>query len=679
MMAVKQAQRRTAGKLAMFLTVFFLFKPADTPAASDLTEMSLESLMDVEVTSVAKKPQTLSDTAASVYVISREEIRRSGATTIPDALRLVPGLEIAYVDGNKATMAIRGFNSAGSSNKLLVLIDGRVIYTALLAGVFWEHQDTLIADIDRIEVIRGPGGTLWGANAVNGVINIITRNAAETQGGLAEGIVGSDPVGNHGAVRYGGEMGDEAHYRAYVKYLDRGEFRTAAGAGADDDRQVGQGGGRIDWQPTIRDSITLQADVYDGSFRQNVFSQPLSFTNPTTFNETGDMRGGNVIFRWERALERGGETALQFYYDRFERDDSIAPHSTDTLDTEFQHGFALSDRFELLWGLGYRRVEYDFDNLPTLQLSPSSDGLETFSSFLQGDYDITDRLWLTLGSKFEHNDFTGFEYQPSVRMRWHPYERHTVWGAVSRAVRTPAIFDAFSRTDVFQIEGAPPFIPPTLFSLFGNRDLKSEEVLAYEVGYRGQLQPNLSLDVSLFYNEYDNLINFEPDPVPVFEPPNLLFRFDADNQLKGESYGFEATTEWQVHERWRLVTGYSLTKLSLRTDQPSLDTSTAASIENSSPQQQFQLRSYLDLPHNLEFDVSLFWVDRLPGDPELFMQEVDEYLRLDLHLGWQPIPDLSLDLFAQNLLQDQHPEFRDGVVLRSEVPRAVFGRVRLAW
>jgi iron complex outermembrane recepter protein len=673
-----------AGIVVVLLCSFASSRVAAAADTEQLLDMTLESLMDIEVTTVAKRPQTLAETAASVYVVSSEDIRRSGATTIPDALRLVPGMEIAHIDGNKVAMAMRGFNSGASSNKLLVLIDGRVVYTALLSGVFWEHHDVLMADIDRIEVIRGPGGTMWGANAVNGVVNIITRNAADTQGGLVEGIVGTDPVGNHGAIRYGGRLGADAHYRVYGKYLDRGEFRFADGSRAGDDRQVAQGGARIDWRPSVRDHVTLQGDFHDGSFRQNAFDAPVTidfFSGNLlsgTSRDRGDLRGGNVIGRWHHDLEAGGETTLQFYYDRFERRDRLAPHTTDTWDLDFQHNFAAGDRLNMLWGLGYRRVDYNFDNQPTIELTPSSRGLNTFSGFIQGDYDLTDRLRLTLGSKFEHNDFTGFEFQPNVRMLWQPHQRHTLWGAVSRAVRVPSVFEAFARTDMFMFEEIPPFLPPTTFSFFGNRNLKAEELLAFEAGYRSQLRPDLSFDLSLFYKEYDNLINFEPDPdFELFVDDQA--RFSADNRLKGESYGFEITAEWQAHERWRLVAGYSFTKLSLRADSTSLDEFTAPGIERSSPQQQVQLRSYLDLPHNLEFDVSLFWNDQLPGSEALFLQQVDDYVRLDLRLGWRPIPALSLDLFAQNVLQDHHPEFRDGSVVRSEMPRAIFGRARLTW
>lgn len=655
-------------KLVLLLGIVPAISPVHGEETSaDLTELSLESLMDVEITSVAKKPQKVSDAAASVYVIKAEDIHRSGATNIPEALRLAPGLEIAFIDSNKAAMAIRGFNSGSSSNKLLVLIDGRTVYTTLVSGVFWEHQDIMLADIDRIEVIRGPAGTLWGANAVNGVINIITKNAAETTGGLVEGGGGTDPHTGFAALRYGGKLGENAHYRVYGKYLDRGEFNFQDGTGANDGRQARQLGGRLDWKITGKDHITLQGDVHEANFRQNAFEAPFNFFAPVEFNESGNIRGGNAIFRWTHQLEGDDETALQIYYDRFERDDSLIPHTTDTWDVDFQHQKTLSDRLQMLWGLGYRHIDYQFENTPGIQLTPDGQGLDQYSAFLQGDYDLTDKIRITLGSKFEHNDFTGFEFQPSLRLRWQPHEYHTIWAAVSRAVRTPAVFDTDSRTNLFIIPGAPGL----LFSLFGSRDLDVEELVAYELGYRELLRPNLSLDISLFYNDYDNLLTSEPDPAPVFEPPNLVFSSTLDNRMTGETYGIDAVAEWKPLDYWRLVAGYSFLKMALHRDKTSGDVFTEATLEGSSPQQQFQLRSYLDLPHNIQFDTSLFWVDELAGQ----FPAVDDYLRLDFHLGWKPVKDVSLDLFLQNVLEDQHQEFGFG----SEVPRSIFARIRLNW
>lgn len=637
--------------------------------------------MDVRVTTASKTSRSLAETAASVYIITRNEIRRSGATTIPQALRLAPGMEVAHTDANKAAVAIRGFNTAGSSNKLLVMIDGRVVYTALLSGVFWGHQHVLLSDIDRIEIIRGPGATMWGANAVNGVINIITRDAADTQSTQVQATAGTDPVGTHTSVRHGAELGDEAHYRIYGKYSHRGEFETQSGDAAGDDQRTSQVGGRIDWRPTLKDHITVQGDLYDGSFGQNVLEMPLLF-DPVNFDivsgvvtDRGEMQGGNLTAAWERELESGNRTSLRFYYDRFERNDLLAPHATDTWDMDFHHEVAISDQLGVLWGLGYRRVDYRFDDIPHIQLAPSSGTTHQPSAFVQGDYDLSDKVRLTLGSKFEHNEFSGFEYQPSARLLWQLSDRHSLWSAASRAVRTPALFDVQGRLDLFATTGDFP----VLFSTFGNKDLNAETLTAYEAGYRSQPTDALSLDVSVFYNRYDELINFEPGMEPFFEPPNFVFPSNADNAVHGTAYGLELATEWQVIPSWRLKGGYSLVDLSLEEKAGSLDAFTAASLEASSPKHQLQLRSYADLPHNLEFDVSLFWVDKLPGNEAAFIPQVDSYLRADFHLGWRPRPDLELDLFLHNAFQGSHSEFRDTNAVHSMRPRSLSARIRWSW
>ena len=646
-----------------------------------LMDMSLESLMAVEIASVARQSETLAETAASVYVISREEIRRSGATTVPDALRLAPGLEIRAIDANKTAMAIRGFNSGASSNKLLVMIDGRTIYTSLLSGVFWEHHDLMLADIDRIEVVRGPGATMWGANAVNGVINIITRDSSETQGALFEAVAGSDPTGRQAALRHGGAIGGDIRYRWYGRYLDRGDFRMADGRADDDGRTVAQFGARMDWRPRPGDHVTVQGDYYDGHYHQTLYDAP-TVLDPDTFlpisgttHERGQMSGGNFIARWQRDLAGGGSTALQFYYDRFERNDSVAPHSTDTWDLDFQHRLSGTDSIGLIWGAGYRHVAYQFDPQPHIVLEPASGDIDTISAFAQIDYQLTPELKLSAGTKFEYNELTEFEYQPTIRMLWRATERQTAWGSISRAIRTPSLMESFSRSELALV----PSEPSIRYTSFGNTDLDHEDILVYEAGYRAQISPGFSFDASLYFNDYDNLVNSEFDPTPYFTESGILFRYDFRNNLRGETYGLDLSAEWHPMERWRLVAGYSTIRFSLETKRGSSDTATAPSIEASSPRHQLQLRSYVDLGHDLEFDVSAFWTSRLPGNEALFLEEIDSHLRLDLHLGWQPHHNVSLGLFVHDALSDQNVDFRHSNTVRGEVPRSVFGRLRVNW
>jgi len=642
----------------------------DTEAVGDLTELGLESLMEIEITTVAKKPQPLSEAAAAIHVITREEIRRSGATSIPEALRLAPGLQVARVNGSAWAISARGFNNI-IADKLLVLIDGRTIYNPIFSGVHWGQQEVVLADIDRIEVIRGPGGTLWGANAVNGVINIITRPAAETRGGLAV-AGGGDPEGGFGTLRYGGTLGTAAHYRVYGQHVERGELDIVSGDGAGDDGEQTQVGGRIDWQPTPGDQITLQGDAFTGKFGQRLFL--ASLTPPGMFNitDSGNKHGHNIMLRWQRQQESGGGFTLQSYYDHYERDSLISGESVGTWDIDFQHNTSLHERLDFLWGLGYRHQNVDLEERFNTSFDPSSRDLDTFSAFLQGDIHLGERWRLTLGSKFEHNDFTGFEYQPSMRLLWTVTENHSLWGAVSRAVRTPNLVNDQSRTVSFVIPGVLPLV----FESSGSSDFESEELIAFEAGYRGQPRPDLALDVAVFYNDYDKLLSGEFNPVPVFQlipVPHLLFRSTVGNGVFGETYGAEASIDWQATERWRLTASYTLLEMALHRRATSSDIFTEVGIEGSNPEQQFQLRSYLDLPHNLEFDTTLYWVDQLPA------LNVDDYLRLDLHLGWRPAPGLQLDLFAQSLLDDRHRETNQFLFIPSEVPRAIFGRVSIAW
>ncbi|HSR63297.1 MAG TPA: TonB-dependent receptor plug domain-containing protein, partial [Gammaproteobacteria bacterium] len=332
---------------------------AEIKITDDLTTLDLESLMEIEVITVAKKPQPLSEAAAAIHVILREDIRRSGATSISEALRLAPGLQVARINGNAWAISARGFNSI-IANKLLVMIDGRTIYNPIFSGVHWGQEDVVLADIDRIEVIRGPGGTLWGANAVNGVINIITRPAAETQGGLAE-AGGGDPTGGFGTLRYGGTLGEAGHYRAYGKHTERGALETATGGDAGDDGEQSQIGGRIDWQPSARDNVTLQGDAYSGEFGQRLFNASLMPPGMINVSDTGDKHGHNLLVRWQRLLDTGSEFTLQAYYDYYERDSFLSGESASTFDIDFQHYKRLHERLDLLWGLGYRHQDVELE------------------------------------------------------------------------------------------------------------------------------------------------------------------------------------------------------------------------------------------------------------------------------------------------------------------------------
>lgn len=639
----------------------------------DLTDLSIEELMRIEVTSVAKKEQRLSEAAAAIYVITQEDIHRSGATSIAEALRMAPGLNVARIDSNKWAISSRGFNDF-FANKLLVLIDGRSVYSPLFSGVFWDVQDTLLEDVDRIEVIRGPAGTLWGANAVNGVINIITKSAKDTQGGLISAGGGNEERG-FGDIRYGGKLGGDFYYRAYAKYFNRDDFVDASGNKGADGWQVGRGGFRIDWKVAPGDSLMVQGDYYDGEVGANITTTSVS--PPFAIPVIGDfpISGGNILGRWKRSLSPTSSLALQLYYDRTERKSPVHREIRDMVDLEFQHNFVLGRRLEFVWGLGYRFTTDQIDASSTVSFTPSSRGDNLLNAFVQGEIALIEkRLRLTLGSKFEHNDYTGFEAQPNARLLWTPDERHTIWAAISRAVRTPARFEHTVRANLAAFPGPSPSCPAPICetSLFGDERFKSEELLAYELGYRAQLTHSLSLDIATFYNVYTNLRTIEP-ATPFFEttpfPPHLVIAVRPDNKLEGETYGVELATTWNVTDHWKLNLGYTFLKIQLHRDASSLF-SAAENPEGESPRNQFHVRSYVDLPYNLKFDAAAYYVDNLS------QRNVPSYIRVDARLGWYPVKGLEVSVAAQNLFDDRHPEFGPGfLVTPTQIERSVYGKI----
>ncbi len=423
------------------LLLIFISGPAssevfDPSSNTDLTELSLEELMSVEVTSVSKKKQKFSESAAAIFVITQEDIRRSGVTSIPEALRMVPGIQVARGSNNQWNISSRGFNER-FTNKLLVLIDGRTLYNPLFAGVTWETQDTMLEDIERIEVIRGPGGALWGVNAVNGVINIITKHAQDTQGLLVSGVAGTEE--GIVSIRQGGSHGSDFQYRLFAKYFNRDTSFNAMGA--HDDTRMFRSGFRTDWQPATQDHVMVQGELYTGDSGQQstVATTPTFPFGFTTGNEDLEMSGGHVLTRWEHTWDSGSDMALQFFYDRYERTENTIKATIDTFDLDFQHRFGFFGNQELLWGLEYRYWVDDLKNTAGISVFPDSETFDLLSGFLQDEITlIPDTLIITIGTKLSHNDFTGFEYQPSGRFLWKPIDGHSIWGAVSRAVRVPS-------------------------------------------------------------------------------------------------------------------------------------------------------------------------------------------------------------------------------------------------
>ncbi len=641
-------------------------EPPPELADHDLTELSLEELMDVKVTSVSKKSQTLADAGAAVFVVTGEDIRRMGVTSIPEALRMVPGLYVARIDANKWAVSARGFNDR-FANKLLVLIDGRSVYTPLFAGVYWEAQSVPLQEIDRIEVIRGPGGTLWGANAVNGVINIITRQAKESQGSLVSVGYGPEERG-FTTFRYGGKRGDSLHYRVYGKAFSRDT--SFSPTGAHDDWQLGQGGFRADWQKDSSNALTLQGDYYEGRAGQQLTtpvppgaasSAPAALT---VLDEDVKLQGANLLFRWKRDLSEGADWMAQVYIDHVGREGVSLFEERNIVDLEFQTHSPLWGNHDLLWGMGYRVTMDETRANALFRLDPGSRTVDLLSGFLQDEITLQDyRLKVIIGSKFEHNDFSGFEYQPNLRVVWTPHRQHTVWTAVSRAVRTPSRGEQNVR---LRVVPSPPTASVSQ-TLVGSDAFDSEDLLAYEFGYRFQPSPAWSFDAAAFYNQYQFLRTFDP----ITPPPTVSIPFD--NNMHGKAYGIELFAQWRVRPEWRLQATY--TYLSVDQDLDSGSTSTEITREDSSPNHQASLFSTLDLPHGFELDTDLRYV----GDIKVTGMPVAGYVALDGRLGWKPRPELDLSLVGRNLLDNHHPEFLPTFLASqaTEVDRSVF--LRMTW
>jgi iron complex outermembrane receptor protein len=597
-----------------------------------LKKLSLDQLFDLEVTSVSQKPESLSKTAAAIHVVTQSDLHQMGAVSIPEALRDIPGVEVARVDSRQYAITARGFNGT-IANKLLVLIDGRSVYTPLYSGVFWDAQDTFMEDIEQIEVIRGPGATVWGSNAVNGVINVRTKSAAETQGWLLSGGGGSAERG-FGEARYGGMLSRNASYRIYGKHFDRESSFHPDGTEAGDDWRMTQGGFRVDWDPKGTDRLTVQGDAYTGSE-----DQPNSAAT--------DLKGGNALARWTRRFSPRSDLELRGYYDRTERLSSVFSEILDTYDLELQHRFAPGPRQDVIWGLGYRLMRDDVGNSPALAFLPANIAHELFSGFVQDELELmADRVRLTLGSKIEHNSYTGFEFQPSARLAWTPVVTQTVWAAASRAVRTPSRIDR----DFF-VPGTPPYF------LAGNPNFESEVLNAFELGYKTNPTAQLTGSVSTFYNLYDDLRSVELTGLPIL----------LGNGMKAHTYGLETEGSWQATAPWRLSAGYSYLKLKLEAKPGSTDM-TSHLQSGDSPQHQVFLRSSMAIAPRLALDVTSRYVGNLPN------QQVPAYATADARLGWQASDKAEIEVVGQNLFDPRHPEFGPPAT-RREIARGFYGRL----
>jgi iron complex outermembrane recepter protein len=606
-----------------------------------LKRLPLEQLAQVEVVSATRGPALLSDVPYAIDVISNDRIRRSGVTSLPDALRLATGLQVAQVNGREWAISARGFNAVTAS-KLQVLMDGRSLYTPLFSGVFWDVQHAFLPDLEVIEVIRGPNATLWGANAVNGVINIRSKSARDTQGWLLHGGGGLEERG-FGGIRYGGQTGN-TFYRAYVSGLSRDSLRLQEGGDGGDEYAFLQGGFRVDSYLADDQTLTLQGDLYEGSFGSAASGGVAD----------GKARGGNVLARWSRDFGDGANLMLQTYYDRTYR---LLPGSfeetRDTLDVELQHRFRATDHLSLVWGLNYRSSRDQIGNIGDgLAFLPEEETLQLGAAYFQGTYEVVpDRFSVMLGARLEYNSYSGFEVQPAMRFLWKLTKEQTLWGAVSRAVRTP------TRIDRDLVVPNPASGQPTF--LMGSEDFDSEELIAYELGYRAQITPRASLDLVLYYHQYDQIRSVEPQGVG--QPALIL------NGLEAETYGGSVNLNWQITPWWRLRAGYMLFDTRVRLEDGSNDVNRGRG-EGNDPNHVLVAHSSFDLTRNVEFDAILRYMDRLP-DPA-----TDAYLTLDLRLGWHINDNLEIAIIGRNLLDDGHPEF-ERTSRTWEVERSVFGTI----
>ncbi|MCD6034552.1 MAG: ligand-gated TonB-dependent outer rane channel [Rickettsiales bacterium] len=653
---------RVLERIAAVTTILTLIYPSASVAAERKKDLSrLQELADIKVTSVSKKPEDPFTAAAAVYVITREDIKRSGATSIDEVLRLVPGMDVAVAGANWKAVSARGFND-NIANKLLVLIDGRTVYNTLFSGVWWDEQNILMEDIKQIEVIRGPGAALWGSNAVNGIINIITEDAVNTLDKLVTITAGNEM--KSAATRVGGSLSDNAHYRVYAKFTDIDDLRAIGGGSAKDGWDTGLFGFRVDWDKSSQDSITIQGNGYNNNINRTATLPILTAPFEQEINDDSNVLGGNVLSRWTHNLSEGGSTTLQSYIDHTERNFSVSREHRSIFDLDFQHALAPIGRNEFTWGAGYRFVKDEELFRPYFAYQPERREDHLWSSFLQNKITLVpEKLYFTLGSKFEYNEYTDFEVQPNARASWLITPDNTVWASVSKAVRTPSR----GEQDVQQIVGVVPISTPGYVSLLGNKNQDSEKVVSYEMGYRTRPLNKVTLDVTTFYNDYKDLKTLEAEAP--FSTASTLVPLRAANNGNAYSYGVEVAAEYAVTDWWKLSGAYSFINLDTGLEPNSRDTSLVAE-ETKAPTYQFNIRSHMTLLENIEFDNMLYYVD------DLEVLNIPEYYRFDSRIAWKPLNGIELSLVGQNLLDDHHQEFTAIPILPSvEIGRTVYGKI----
>jgi len=643
------------------------------PVNNQFLNLSIEELMNVKVTTVSRNPQRLTQVASAVFVITQDDIRRSGATSIPDALRMAPGVQVERIGTDKWAVSIRGFNGR-FSNKLQVLMDGRSVYSPLFSGTLWEQQDTLMEDIERIEVIRGPAATVWGVNSVNGVINIITKKAIDTQGTLLSAGGGSFEHGFVGA-RYGGKINEETPFRVYAKGFSRDNTSSLSGNSNHDQWHSARGGFRIDHSQGI-DQFTLQGDIFANAIGDTLNKSVLDLPSFSANGHRGQTEGGNIRFRWDRTLSDQSSIMLQTYYDRVRyKLLPIANFDAESFDIDFQHRFPLFNRHDLTWGGNYRLYHNKFLDTDIISFSPRTQTNHMYSGFIRDEITlIPERLYFSIGTRLDHNDFTGLEIQPNARFMWTPNPENSIWMAVSRAVRTPSRAENDIKIKSMQLDSIAgfPALPLPILAVFqGAHNFNSEKMIAYELGYRHQFSSQASVDIAGFINDYSQLRDFSFGALALSTglPKQFLLSTMANNQASALTYGFEVSADWKPRHNWRLQGNYSFIDMQISSNQLTRNFDpTTSGADKVTPQHQFSVRSNYDLSDKLAVNLWLRYTSNIS------YYHIPGFVTMDAKLAYRPTKNTELFVAGQNLFSQNHQELVPDFIPSAPVliPRGVY-------
>jgi iron complex outermembrane receptor protein len=639
-------------------------------AQKDLSQMTVEDLMNLQVTSTSKKEEPVQRAAAAIYVITQEDIRRSGATNIPDLLRMVPGLDVAQASGTTWAISSRGFNGQ-DANKLLVMVDGRTVYSPLVSGVFWEDLDVVLEDIERIEVIRGPGAALWGTNAVNGVINIITKQAKDTRGGLVS-VGGGNLNEGSGLVQYGGKVGSEGYYRVFAKGFQDSAMDLPNGQSAQDPLAMSHGGFRMDLNLSKHDSLSVQGDIHYGG--ADNLGQIITSLNPLVMMSGQihrDLKEQDAMVKWTHTFSPRAGFSVQIYYDHSLQSAYFLGGNVDTFDVEIEDHFGWGRRQDITWGVGLRNNGIDTKGTLIGSFTPANSTENIWSAFGQDEIALVpSRLQMTLGLRVGEDAFTGLAIQPDARLLWTPSQKDSVWIAASRAIHSPSLTDT-GLSLVYQAFPGPGGLTEAV-TVFGNPQLKNEAENSWQAGYRKQITSKLGLDLTGYFNVHSHVrgttmetpyINFEQGG------PVLIIPLVFNNLVSGETHGIELSANWKAFSFWRLGGGYTWLDGNFRDDSPGATGNPTANVL-ASPHHEFSIRSYVDLPHRFEVDSAFYYIGYID------LGNLEVYPRLDVRLGWKFTERQDLSLVGQNLLTPRHLEFpsQNSPFNNSLVKRSVYAK-----